>query len=211
MSPFPRNVNYREPLPHKTLNLQIIIVIMLAVQMVLTIWMWIDLHDGSEPSASPDAQVKLTDQKVNSEPSRSVLNDLSQLETEDDSYLYKDQIQTVADSIPMYENPNRESESIRLQILNGCGVSRVAAKLEQWIKDTDVSYIIEEVGNADRQDYANTIILDRTSKLGAARSLADRLEIDPGRITNRPSGATKSDLTIIIGKDFKRLSFVKKN
>jgi hypothetical protein len=95
-------------------------------------------------------------------------------------------------------------QPVRVQVLNGCGAQGVAARLRDFL--TRSGYDVRDVGNADRQDYRESRILDRSGNMDAARDLAKLLSIDRARIsklTGTPS--PKLDLTLIIGYDYKQM------
>ena len=94
--------------------------------------------------------------------------------------------------------------AIKVQVLNGCGVAGIAGKAGKWLKRN--GYVVKDIGNADRQDHKLTSIVDRSGNLTAARELASLLGISEDRITRQGSGPKpKVDLTLILGKDCKRL------
>lgn len=213
MSPLPRNLKYRDSQSRKPSNLQTILLVLLCVQIVLTIGMWIDLHDSSA-DVKQTASADKGEYAIQSEPtaSGSVIKEFPETDPDEISYGYTEPTTDFIEDKSVTPPPVIDPAPLRLQILNGCGVSRVAAKLEKWLSNKGYKYTIVEVDNADRQDYKNTLILDRTSKGGAATSLADRLGISHTFVQQRSNlPANNADLTIIIGKDYTRLNFVQDN
>jgi hypothetical protein len=104
------------------------------------------------------------------------------------------------------ENMSDEDEivAIKVQVLNGCGIAGIASKAAKWLQRN--GYVVEDIGNADRQDINLTSIVDRSGNLTAARELASLLGISEDQIKRQGSGPKpKVDLTLIIGKDCKRL------
>lgn len=97
---------------------------------------------------------------------------------------------------------------LRVQILNGCGANGIARKASNWFKKN--GYEVGDVGNADRQDYSHSQIIDRAGNLTTARELANLLNIEETNI-KRLSKTPKPevDLTLIIGKDYKGLPFAR--
>lgn len=97
-----------------------------------------------------------------------------------------------------------ELAPVKVQVLNGCGIAGIAAKVGKWLEKN--GYNVEDIGNADRQDYQNSGIIDRSGNLTAARELALLLGIGEDRIKRFMSGPKPQvDLTLIVGKDCKRL------
>jgi len=94
--------------------------------------------------------------------------------------------------------------AIKVQVLNGSGVAGIAGKAGKWLQRN--GYAVEDVGNADRQDHKLTSIVVRSGNLTAAIELAALLGISDDQIVKQGSGPKpKADLTLIIGKDSKRL------
>ena len=209
MSPLPRNLKYRDTHNRKPSNLQTILLVLLSVQIILTIGMWIDLHDSS-PSERKTSVV--SNETVEQTKSGSVLNEFPETDPNEIPHVYTEPEINLIEEKVITSPPIITPAPIRLQILNGCGVGRVAAKLDKWMSNKGSKYNIIEVDNADRTDYRDTIILDRTGKADAAKTLADRLGISHTFIQNRPNlPANNADLTIIIGNDYTRLNFVQDN
>jgi anionic cell wall polymer biosynthesis LytR-Cps2A-Psr (LCP) family protein len=98
--------------------------------------------------------------------------------------------------------------SVRLQILNGTLVSGLAHRTSQIFQS--FGYDIAALGNANRQDYAHTEILDRTGNIAQAQKVGSIIQctrveskLSSGRTQSQPSAAVPAyDVTIILGKDF---------
>ncbi len=89
-------------------------------------------------------------------------------------------------------------ETIKLQILNGTGISGLASRYRQKLQPLDFVDVVE-VDNADRHNYRESRFIDRSNQPQSAYRLqqllgAGRLEIDPAE-------ALLVDVTFIIGKD----------
>ena len=96
--------------------------------------------------------------------------------------------------------------SIRVEVLNGCGVPQVAAHLTRKVRQLGMDVIDE--GNADSFAYLQSMVIDRGGDLDKARRVAKALGIpyyiqqirtDPGRL---------AEVTIVIGKDYRRLKLL---
>jgi len=99
--------------------------------------------------------------------------------------------------------------NLKIDVLNGCGVAGVAAKAEKWL--VKGGYKVRITENADRHDYEFSFLQDRSGHLDAAIELADALKISPDQIQElKGTPSPYTDLTLVLGKDYKRLSFVKK-
>jgi len=98
-----------------------------------------------------------------------------------------------------------EPSPIRIQVLNGCGVAGIAGRVGKWLEKN--GYDVKDIGNADRNDYSSSRILNRTGNLTAARELARLTGISEKEIKRLDlMPKPEVDLTFIIGKDHRRLS-----
>jgi hypothetical protein len=92
----------------------------------------------------------------------------------------------------------RSDNLIRVQILNGCGVSGVGANLASLLRGAgDIDVL--EIGNADRFDYETTIVIDRIGKGTGAKRVARMLGDPPIVLQRLPSAGF--DVTVIAGFD----------
>ncbi|MFH0765726.1 MAG: LytR C-terminal domain-containing protein [Calditrichota bacterium] len=171
------------------------LIALMIVQIILSIGLWVDRRPTRSPetietlsSPPPAASEKTSD--------KSILNDLSDSQEE-----LSGQVSTEPEPPPV-----PETRAVRVQVLNGCGVKGVARKAQLWLIKN--KFDVRNVGNADRQDYQRSLVLDRSGNLTAARDFAQIMGIAEANV-NRHTGAPSSnyDLTLIIGKDYKRLIF----
>lgn len=100
-------------------------------------------------------------------------------------------------------------KKIQLEILNGCGESGVAKKLTDLLKKS--KYDIVNSGNYIHKgkinwDVNETKIIDQINKQENARELADLMGILYSNVEVYDNPSPISDITIIIGKDYKTLS-----
>lgn len=90
---------------------------------------------------------------------------------------------------------------VRIEILNGCGVPKLAAKYESILRSK--GYDVRSTGNADNHRYLNTLILDRTNLSGQALKLAGTMGVAGEFVTMKPDPRLVDiDLTVILGKDY---------
>lgn len=85
----------------------------------------------------------------------------------------------------------------QVQVLNGCGASGLARRVAEKLRDEGVDVV--SVGNADSQDYAETLVLLRRGDISVARRVARLLgggvpleQLDPTLLI---------DVTVILGHD----------
>jgi len=178
--------------PKTPWNKQDIIILLLAVQIVISLIMWVDLHRSGTQGAPASTEQTGTGDHISPPP------------------VVKTESEGTASPL---ENPpidpfKEQLDVIRVQILNGCGVPGLAAKARTWMEHN--GYDVRDVGNADRQDYGTSQILVRTGNNTAASILASKIGITAGNIKKvKASVGLEVDLTVVLGGDYKRLNFGK--
>ena len=92
---------------------------------------------------------------------------------------------------------------IRVEVLNGCGVSQVAARLTRRARDLGLDVIHE--GNADHFGYLHTLVIRRGGERQRAEQVAQALGI-PHVIDQQINQDFRlADITIVIGQDYQRI------
>ncbi len=94
----------------------------------------------------------------------------------------------------------KRNSNIRVEVLNGCGENRLAIKVANILRRSGFNVL--EIGNATRQDFLNTVVIERQSDdLENARYFAKRIgcrnigkDIDP---------ALHLEVSLILGQDYK--------
>ena len=98
---------------------------------------------------------------------------------------------------------------IRIEVLNGCGVSGIAEKVSRHLRDAGFDVMTWK--NADSFNYPETIVIDRTGNLENARRVAGAMGLrthiqqiihDPYRI---------EQVAVIIGRDYDRLGVISRD
>jgi len=169
------------------------LIALMVVQIVLSIGLWVDRYrDRSGPVAQAvEKQDGGFDELYTEQPSQSSRNS-----------------EPGVTELPISE-PVKEpvvATKVKVQILNGCGKTGIARRAQQWMERND--YDVRDVGNADRQDYRSSEVLNRSGNASAARDMARMLGIDESKIKRKAaSPGLDVDLTLIIGSDNKRLPF----
>ncbi len=100
---------------------------------------------------------------------------------------------------PPLVDPARFEGSARVEILNGAGRAGFARDATTRLRALGHDVVL--FGNADRFDYATSVVLDRGGPAGAARAVADALGIDEVRVEPDPDLAL--DATVILGADWR--------
>lgn len=89
-------------------------------------------------------------------------------------------------------------DQIKVQVLNGSGKSGIAKLVrDKLIRN---GFNVVEFGNADSDNYQNTIILDRTGKISKSLKVASILNCKNVYIKINPF--IMVDVTVIIGRDY---------
>jgi hypothetical protein len=111
-----------------------------------------------------------------------------------------DAVRQIQDYLARSDVETRGDIVVSLEILNGTPSAGLASRTAQVFKS--YGYSISSVGNADRSDYEQTVVIDRKGNMNAARKAAELIQCenihtDPGA---NPDEAV--DVLIILGRDF---------
>ena len=98
---------------------------------------------------------------------------------------------------------NKPSKIIQLEVLNGCGISGVAEKFTNYLRQNNFDVV--QVGNYSSFDIDNTLVVDRTGKRVNALKVAEALGIDPKNVIQQINNDYFLDVSLIIGRDFNHL------
>lgn len=90
------------------------------------------------------------------------------------------------------------AEAARVQVLNGSGVPGLAGTTTEWLRAKNVNVL--EPGNADRTDYASTVIIDYTNKPNTSLWLAKLFGVSNVVAGNNPNSLV--DVEVIVGQDW---------
>jgi hypothetical protein len=99
---------------------------------------------------------------------------------------------------------------IRLQILNGCGETGVAAKMAKDIPSRvklPLEVSILEVGDFDSYDIRETLVISREKDMDQSKRFAEQLGIDSDKVLYRPLENNYRGITttLVIGDDYEML------
>ena len=98
---------------------------------------------------------------------------------------------------------NKPSKIIQLEVLNGCGISGVAEKFTNHLRQNNFDVV--QVGNYSSFDIDNTLVVDRTGKRVNALKVAEALGIDPKNVIQQINNDYFLDVSLIIGRDLNHL------
>ena len=94
-------------------------------------------------------------------------------------------------------------ENIKVEVLNGCGVSALALKTTEFLRTKNIDVINSD--NADNHDYKNTLIIQRNENVKSLKKIVESFGVylgDSTRIKIIPDESLGVDVTIIIGEDY---------
>ena len=98
---------------------------------------------------------------------------------------------------------------IEVEILNGCGVSGLASKVSDLLRDNNIDVVRSE--NADNFNYTQTMLILRNENLEDLNYVAKSLGLNPNedpRVIHQPDESLSVDLTLILGKDFSSIKSI---
>ena len=98
------------------------------------------------------------------------------------------------------------AKPVRVEILNGCGVAQVAARLRNKARAMGLDVIHE--GNAPSFDHLHTLVIDLSGDLDRARQVAEVLGI-PHLVQQKIENQFRlADVSIVIGRDYRRIGLL---
>ena len=89
---------------------------------------------------------------------------------------------------------------IQVEVRNACGVSGLAGDLTQYLREA--GFDVVEVGDHSSFDVQQTVVVDRTGDLEAARKVAMALGLPEGRVRQDIQPSYYLDASILIGHDY---------
>jgi len=92
-------------------------------------------------------------------------------------------------------------ERPQVEILNGCGVSGIAAQAHEYLRGLGLDIV--NVENAKAYDYRETLVIDRGGDVRSARRVARLLGTDNVIRQVRPD--LMLQVTVILGSDYRQL------
>lgn len=96
----------------------------------------------------------------------------------------------------------KKNANIRIEVLNGCGVNRLAIKVTNILRKKGFNVL--KVGNTKNQDFEETVVLER-SKENMVNANYFAKQIGCQNIDKDIDPALYLEITLIIGKDYKKV------
>jgi len=99
---------------------------------------------------------------------------------------------------------------VRLQILNGCGVTGLAGRLADRLADyhdDDIEIRVLDTDNFELRQVTETFLLSRDEDLGPTRLLAEKLGLQSDRVqyATLQNNYRQISATLVLGEDWERL------
>lgn len=91
-------------------------------------------------------------------------------------------------------------EGARIELRNGSLDTELAAKTADALREQGFNVI--RYGNAERFDYLETTVFDRTGKTYTVEALADVLKVNTALIEQAPLYPSDADIVVILGRDY---------
>lgn len=93
---------------------------------------------------------------------------------------------------------------VKVYVANGCGVNRFAARFMEDLREAD--FDVWGVTDADRSDYALTLIIDRAGKSDRAQEVCSYFQArwGVGRVLMQERSGSETDVLVVLGRDLAR-------
>lgn len=95
------------------------------------------------------------------------------------------------------------ASTIKVEVLNGCGVSGIADRLTEFLRANKVDVV--NLGNYRSFDVEHSIIISRNLKIKNAENIAALIALDENSIIQQINPDYLLDITFILGKDYRNL------
>ncbi|MCF8267729.1 MAG: LytR C-terminal domain-containing protein [Ignavibacteriales bacterium] len=99
------------------------------------------------------------------------------------------------------------SEIIQIEVLNGSGIDGVAARVTDFLRNN--GFDVVKTGNYMTSDIDETMIIDRSGNEANARKTAKILGVPENTILVQTNRDYFLDVSVIIGKDYFKLTPIK--
>lgn len=92
------------------------------------------------------------------------------------------------------------AEGARIEVANGTATVGLAGQVADWLKGQGFQVVL--ISNADRSDYAQSVIVESASRPYTESLLAQLFSVPTDRMRKNPTPKPDVDLRLIIGADF---------
>jgi hypothetical protein len=101
------------------------------------------------------------------------------------------------------ESGEVSAEIIQLDVLNGCGASGVAQRFTEFLRKRNFDVV--QSSNYKTFDVEESLVIDRTGDLQAARKVAYALGIEEKNIVQQINPDYYLNVSVVIGRDYDKL------
>jgi hypothetical protein len=115
----------------------------------------------------------------------------------------KNNVITTPPAAVITPTPESHPGVVRVEILNGCGITNAAEWAARRMKGAGISIV--DSGNADNFDYAKTIVRTSGEIPTALEEALGRLGLSKDSIQETSAPSPAIDVVVIVGKDFRKL------
>ena len=129
-----------------------------------------------------------------------MLEDLELLLPRNDGQLIKQNVEQARESLAKLGTPGTDDLVIVLEILNGTDITGLASRTAQLF--ASYGFDVDIFGNADHNEYENTMVLDRTGNISLAQRVASVINCQRIETEVYSENTAGIDVTVILGKDF---------
>lgn len=96
------------------------------------------------------------------------------------------------------------SDIIQVEVLNGCGVSGLAAETREYLVER--RFDVVNVGDYEHFDRTTSVVIDRVGNSENASRVAEALGIPPERVLEEVRPDFYLDATVVLGSDYAALA-----
>ncbi len=97
--------------------------------------------------------------------------------------------------------PTRSSKRVRVEVLNGGGLSGAAREATEQLRDRGFDVVFFGNENAATFERDSSVVLDRVGAMDPARAVADALGIR--NVRSEPDSNLYLDVSVVLGADWK--------
>lgn len=107
------------------------------------------------------------------------------------------------------ETAQVKSTVIRVEVLNGTSVPRLASKASDFLRAR--GFDVVQAGNAQHSNFKKSVVQDRLGNIQNAIQVANALGISESGVIQQKNPQLYVEVTVIIGSDYKSLKFMSGN
>lgn len=107
-------------------------------------------------------------------------------------------------SVTVETPPAPAPEIVRIEVLNGCGVRKLAAQFTDFLRAK--GYDVVKTDNYESSNVEHSVVIDHKDNKTASLKLANDLGFASSQVYQAVNEIYLIDATVIIGKDFRSLS-----